>query len=145
MLKILARCGIMVEKSKGAILLDRSEFVEVLSMRNEINEPAKNNLPNDMIDWDEISEFIIDMLDPKYRGNKGWKVINDTSATSILKENSVIVLKMLYNDLYGFFYKLPLERNIVWYRMEKYIREKYSRLSDEALSLIIRIYHIDDR
>ena len=135
----------MRKKIKGAILLDRSEFVEVLSMWNEINEPAKNNLPNDMIDWDEISEFIIDMLDPKYRGNKGWKVINDTSATSILKENSVIVLKMLYNDLYGFFYKLPLERNIVWYRMEKYIREKYSRLSDEALSLIIRIYHIDDR
>lgn len=145
MLNISARCGIMRKKIKGAILLDRSEFVEVLSMRNEINEPAKNNLPNDMIDWDEISEFIIDMLDPKYRGNKGWKVINDTSATSILKENSVIVLKMLYNDLYGFFYKLPLERNIVWYRMEKYIREKYSRLSDEALSLIIRIYHIDDR
>lgn len=52
---------------------------------------------------------------------------------------------MIYNDLYGFFYKLPLERNIVWYRMEKYIREKYSRLSDEALSLIIRIYHIDDK
>lgn len=145
MLNISARCGIMRKKIKGAILLDRSEFVEVLSMRNEINEPAKNNLPNDMIDWDEISEFIIDMLDPKYRGNKGWKVINDTSATSILKENSVIVLKILYNDLYGFFYKLPLERNIVWYRMEKYIREKYSRLSDEALSLIIRIYHIDDR
>ena len=48
-------------------------------MRNEINEPTKNNLPNDMIDWNEISEFIIDMLDPKYRGNKGWKVINDTS------------------------------------------------------------------
>ena len=24
-----------------------------------------------MIDWNEISEFIIDMLDPKYRGNKG--------------------------------------------------------------------------
>jgi len=46
-------------------------------MRNEINEPTKNNLPNDMIDWNEISEFIIDMLDPKYRGNKGWKVIND--------------------------------------------------------------------
>lgn len=135
----------MMEKSKGAILLGRSGFAEVLSMRNEINEPAKNNLPNDMIDWDEISEFIIDMLDPKYRGNKGWKVINDTSATSILKENSVIVLKILYNDLYGFFYKFPLERNIVWYRMEKYIREKYSRLSDEALSLIIRIYHIDDR
>ena len=43
-------------------------------MRNEINEPTKNNLPNDMIDWNEISEFIIDMLDPKYRGNKGWKI-----------------------------------------------------------------------
>lgn len=114
-------------------------------MRNEINEPTKNNLPNDMIDWNEISEFIIDMLDPKYQGNKGWKVINDTSATSILKENSVIVLEILYNDLYGFFYKLPLKRNIVWDRMEKYIREKYSRLSDEALSLIIWTYHIDDR
>lgn len=52
-----------------------------------------------MIDWNEISEFIIDMLDPKYRGNKGWKVINDTSATSILKENSVIVLEILYGNL----------------------------------------------
>ena len=67
----------------------------MFSKRNEINEPTKNNLPNDMIDWNEISEFIIDMLDPKYRGNKGWKVINDTSATSILKENSVIVLEIL--------------------------------------------------
>ena len=122
--------------------LGNAEFAEVFSMRNE---PEKNNLPDDMIDWDEISEFIIDMLDPKYQGNKGWEVINDTSATSVLKENSVIVLKMLYNDLYGFFYKLPLERNVVWHRMEKYIREKYSRLSDEALSLIIRTYHIDDR
>ena len=28
----------------------------------------------------KISEFIIDMLDPKYRGtgNKGWKIIDDT-------------------------------------------------------------------
>ena len=71
-------------------------------MRNELNEPTKNNLPNDMIDWNEISEFIIDMLDPKYRGNKGWKVINDTPVTSILKENSVIVLKMIYNDYMAF-------------------------------------------
>ena len=29
--------------------------------------------------------------------------------------------------------------------MEKFIREKYSRLSDEALSLIIWTYLIDDR
>lgn len=72
-------------------------------MRNEINEPTKNNLPNDMIDWNEISEFIIDMLDPKYRGNKGWKVINDTSATSILKENSVIVLKYYIMIYMAFF------------------------------------------
>ena len=65
-----------------------------------------------MIDWNEISEFIIDMLDPKYRGNKGWKVINDTSATSILKENSVIVLEILYNDLYGTSRLRPYKGNI---------------------------------
>lgn len=114
-------------------------------MSNEISEPPKNNLPNDIIDWNEISEFIIDMLDPKYRGNKGWKVISDTSATSALQENSVIVLKILCDDLYGFFYKLHIERSIVWDKMEKYIREKYSCLSAEALSSIIKTYHIDDR
>jgi len=50
----------MIYKKKVLAFFDRSEFVEMFSMRNEINEPAKNNLPNDMIDWDEISEFIID-------------------------------------------------------------------------------------
>ncbi len=56
-----------------------------------------------MIDWNEISEFIIDMLDPKYRGNKGWKVINDTSATSILKENSVLYWKYYIMIYMAFF------------------------------------------
>lgn len=114
-------------------------------MSNRIDEPIKNNLPNDIIEWNEISEFIIDMLDSKYRGAKGWKIINDTSATSTLQENSVIVLKTLYDDLYGFFFKLHLERNVVWDKMEKYIREKYSCLSAEALSRVISIYKIDDR
>jgi hypothetical protein len=119
----------------------------MFSMSNEISEPIKNNLPNDIIDWNEISEFIIDMLDPKYRvtGNKGWKVISDPSATGVLQANSIIVLKILYDDLYGFFYKLHLERSFVWDKMEKYIREKYSCLSAEALSRIITTYHIDDR
>ena len=56
----LLRYDIMIYKKKVLAFFDRSEFVEMFSMRNEINEPAKNNLPNDMIDWDEISEFIID-------------------------------------------------------------------------------------
>ena len=87
------------------------------------------------------------MLDPKYRGtgNKGWKIIDDTYATRNLQENSVIVLKVLCDDLYGFFYKLHLDRNFVWDKMEKYIREKYNHLSEKALSMIIATYHIDDR
>lgn len=131
----------------GEKLNDLSEFTEVFLMNNKIGEPPKNNLPNDRIDWNEISEFIIDMLDPKYRGtgNKGWKIIDDTYATRNLQENSVIVLKVLCDDLYGFFYKLHLDRNFVWDKMEKYIREKYNHLSEKALSMIIATYHIDDR
>lgn len=116
-------------------------------MKIEADEPIRDNLPNGMIDWGEISEFIVDILHPKYRGTvtKGRQSINDPSITNTLQENSISVLKILYEDLYGYFYKLHVDRNIVWRRMEKYIREKYSGLSDEAFYWIITTYRIDDR
>lgn len=120
---------------------------EVYIMKIEPDEPIKDNLPNGWIDWIEISEFIVDILNPKYRGTgiKGWQAINDPSITNTLQENSVSVLKILCEDLYGYFYNLHLDRNIVWDKMKKYIREKYKGLSDEAFSLIIKTYQVDDR
>lgn len=104
-----------------------------------------NDLPDGFIDWNEISGFVEDMLCSQNRLEKGWKIINDKSATSNLQENSVIVLHTLYDDLYEYFYKLHDDRNDVWNRMELHIRTKYAELSEKALSRIISAYHIDDR
>lgn len=116
-------------------------------MKSESDEPISDNLPNGMIDWNEISEFIVDILHLKYRGTgtKGWQAIDDLSITNTLQENSIKVLKTLRDDLYGYFYKLHKDRSIVWRRMENYIREKYSGLSEEAFYWIIKTYQIDDR
>lgn len=107
--------------------------------------PATDNLPDNFIDWTEISDFIEDMMEPDIHCRKGWKIINDTSMTENLQKNSLMVLQTLHDDLYEFFYKQHDERTVVWLRMEKFIRAKYSGLSEKALSLIIARYHIDDR
>ncbi len=116
-------------------------------MKIESDEPIRDNLPNGMIDWVEISEFIVDILHPKYRGTgtKGWQAIDDPSITNTLQENTIRVLNILCEDLYGYFYRLHMDRNIVWRRMENYIREKYNGLSEEAFYWIITTYRIDDR
>ena len=111
----------------------------------EISGPATDNLPGGVIDWAEISLFIEDMLAPHHRGEKGWKIIKDSSVTAGLQQNSVTVLEILCDDLYGFFFKQHADRHEVWNGMEKYIRTKYGSLSEDALSRIIATYQIDDR
>ena len=108
-------------------------------------EPAMGNLPDGVIDWEEISAFIEDMLAPDIQCRKGWKIIDDSSMTGNLQDNSLLVLHTLYDDLYGCFYKQHDERLEVWRRMEQFIQTKYSNLSDKALSRVISRYYTDDR
>lgn len=114
-------------------------------IENEITEPEKDNLPGGVIDWAEISLFIEDMLTSGGDCAKGWRMIDDPFAAEKLQENSLKALHILYDDLYGFFYRQNADRSEAWRRMEAYIREKYGRLSDKALSRIISTYRVDDR
>ncbi len=114
-------------------------------MEEKKQEPTMNNLPDGVIDWSEISDFIEDMLAPDIHGRKGWKMLEDSTMTENLKKNSLIVLEILYDDLYSYFYKQHDKQFEVWNRMEMFIRTKYSGLSDQALSRVIARYQIDDR
>ena len=108
-------------------------------------EPKLNNLPEGLIDWLEISDFIVYMLESDIYCKKGWHIINDSSITKNLQANSLAVLHILHDDLYEYFFKQKGERFDVWQMMEQFIRSKYRYLSDKALSRIIAVYHIDDR
>ena len=139
---------LQLDKEKFEVVIVKNQSIwrdAAMWIENEKTELPIDNLPNGSIDWDEISRFIEDMLNPDYRSEKGWKIIKDESMMRKLNENSVLLLNMLYDDLYSFFYKLHAERYEVWNRMEHHIRAKYGQLSENAISRIITTYHIDDR
>lgn len=111
---------------------------------NRRNIPPLDNLPNDEINWDEISDFIL--VDMNIVG-LFWHYLDDESKTAKLSENSLAVLRLIRHDMYDFFYyhNVELERFDQWDAMERYIRKKYGALSEKALKRLISDYHINDR
>ncbi len=111
---------------------------------NRRNIPPLDNLPEGEINWEEISDFIlVDM----YVYGLFWHYLDDESKTARLSENSLAVLKLIRHDMYDFFgcYNVALDRFDQWEAMEKYIRQKYGKLSEKALSRLIIDYHKNDR
>lgn len=111
---------------------------------NRRNIPPLDNLPNGKINWNEISDFIL--VDMNIVG-LFWHYLDDESKTAKLSENSLAVLRLIRHDMYDFFYRhnVKLERFDHWRAMEKYVRKKYGKLSEKALSRLISDYHINDR
>ena len=112
--------------------------------KNRRNIPPLDDLPDGEIDWEEIGDFIL--VDMNVVG-LFWHYLDDESKTAKLSENSLAVLNLIHRDMYDFFYHhdVMLERFDHWRVMEKYIRKKYGKLSEAALSRLISDYHINDR
>ncbi|MDE6732989.1 MAG: hypothetical protein K2J77_08960 [Oscillospiraceae bacterium] len=111
---------------------------------NRRNIPPLDDLPEGEINWDEISEFIL--VDMNVFG-LFWHYLDDETKTAKLSENSLAVLRLICHDMYDFFHdhSVELERFDQWKAMEKYVRKKYGKLSEKALSRLISDYHIKDR
>lgn len=111
---------------------------------NRRNIPPLDNLPEGEINWEEISDFIlVDM----YVYGLFWHYLDDESKTAKLSENSLAVLRLIRHDMCDFFglHNVALERFDQWKAMEKYVRKKYGKLSEKALSRLISDYKIKDR
>lgn len=114
---------------------------------DRINFPPVDNFPDGFIDWNEISDFILNDMSKKPYITIYWNIIDSEKATEKLAENSVLVLKNLRHDLYNFFFhnNIAPDRFSQWCEMEKYIRNKHGNVSENALSQIFSDYRINDR
>lgn len=92
-----------------------------------INFPMTDNLRDEFIDWNEISDFILNDMSKKSYVRIYRNIIGNEKATEKLAENSVYVLKNLRHDLYDFFFhnNIAPDRFRQWCEMEKYIRKCY--------------------